>query len=75
MFDQVAGILREFIADPEAEITADSALVEDLGLSSLELINMIAEFENRFDIEIPDRVIPTMHTVGDVVAYLEKNAG
>ena len=71
MFDQVVGILKQF-ADTD-EITMDSLLTEDLGLSSLELINIISEFEDEFDIEIPDRVIPTMHTVRDIVAYLEKN--
>lgn len=71
MFDQVVGILKQFV--DTADITMDSALVEDLGVSSLELISIISEFENEFDIEIPDRVIPTMHTVRDIVDYLEKN--
>ena len=48
--------------------------MEDLGLSSLEVINLVLAFEDEFEIEIPERIIPTMHTVGDIVAYLEKNA-
>ena len=51
----------------------DSALVDDLGLSSLDVINIVAAFEDEFGIEVPDRVIPTLRTVKDITEYLEKN--
>ena len=73
MYDRALEILQEFV-DDDCEITADSVLVDDLGLSSLQVINIVSEFEGEFDIEIPDRVIPTLRTVGDVVNYLEENA-
>lgn len=73
MYERTVDILEEFIGT-DAEITRDSALVDDLGLSSLDVITLVAEFEREFDIEIPDRVIPTMRTVGDIVDYLEENA-
>ena len=38
------------------------------------MINVVAAFEDEFGIEVPDRVIPTLRTVGDVVDYLEENA-
>lgn len=71
MYERTVDILTEFC---EGDITMESALVDDLGLSSLDVINIVAEFESEFDIEIPDRVIPTLRTVGDIVAYLEENA-
>ena len=74
MFDRTVGILKEYIDNPDIEITRDSALVDDLGLSSLEVINIVAAIEDEFDIEVPDRVIPTLRTIGDIVDYLEKNA-
>lgn len=73
MFERTVAILEEYI-DSDLEITKDSALVDDLGLSSLEVINIVAAFEDEFDIEVPDRVIPTLRTVGDIVEYLEENA-
>lgn len=73
MFQKTVDILKEYIDGDDFEITADSALVDDLGLSSLEVINIVAEFEDEFDIEVPDRVIPTLRTVGDIVNYLEEN--
>ena len=73
MYEKTMEILSEFIDDDETEITMDSALVDDLGLSSLEVINIVANFEDEFGIEVPDRVIPTLRTVGDIVKYLEEN--
>ena len=74
MFEKVTAILRDYTNNADTDITMDSALVDDLGLSSLEVINIVLAFEDEFGIEIPERIIPTMHTVGDIVAYLEKNA-
>ncbi len=73
MFERVVGILKEH-CESGCEITMDSALLDDLGLSSLDILNLVAEFEDEFDIDIPDRVIPSIHTVEDIVRYLEKNA-
>lgn len=74
MFERTVDILSEYIGSDDVEITMDSALVDDLGLSSLEVINIVAAFEDEFDIEVPDRIIPTLRTVKDIVAYLEENA-
>lgn len=73
MFDRTVAILENFV-EVDGEITRESALVDDLGLSSLDVISLVSEFEGEFDIEIPDRVIPTLRTVGDIVDYLEENA-
>ena len=73
MFDRTVEILEDFV-ESDTEITRDSALVDDLGLSSLEVISIVAAFEDEFEIEVPDRIIPTLRTVGDIVDYLEENA-
>lgn len=73
MIERTVSILKEY-CEIDGEITRDSALIDDLGLSSLDVINIVAEFEDEFDIEIPDRIIPTLRTVGDIVDYLEANA-
>ncbi len=74
MYDRTVAILGEYVDCDPSEITEDSALIDDLGLSSLEVINIVADFEDEFGIEVPDRVIPTLRTVGDIVNYLEDNA-
>ena len=73
MFDKTVEILKEYIDNSGCEVTMDSSLVDDLGLSSLEVINIVADFEDEFNIELPDRIIPNLRTVGDIVNYLEEN--
>ena len=55
----------------ENEITPDSELVNDLGINSLELADLVMECEEEFDIEIDDNSIRGFVTVGDVAKYLE----
>lgn len=74
MLERVIDILADFTTLEKNKITKDSELVTDLGLNSLDVINVVVEFEDIFDIEIPDQIIKELVTVGDVAEYLEKNA-
>ncbi len=68
--------LLEILSDyTEGRITtakADDVLTADFGLNSFDLFDMICIIEEKYDISIPDRILPTLITVGDLVAYLEK---
>ena len=72
MYDKVVEILEEYV-ESGVDITMDSALVDDLGINSLDVVTIITSFEDEFEIEIPDRDIPTLRTVRDIVEYLEEN--
>lgn len=72
MFERTVNILKEYV-ESDCKLTKESTLVDDLGLSSLEVINIVAAFEDEFEIEIPDHVIPSLRTIGDIVNYLEEN--
>lgn len=74
MFERVKTVLQDFIGDGGIAISPETSLVDDLGLSSLDVVNLVVDFENEFGIEIPERVIPTMRTVQDIVRYLESHA-
>ena len=50
--------------------TLASDLVADLGFDSLQVLEVIAELEDRFDISIPLNDVPTTRTVGQVVAQV-----
>lgn len=73
MIKRVINILTDFTTLKEDKITKESGLIADLGLSSLDVINLVVAFEDEFDIEIPDQKIKELVTVGDIVKYLEKN--
>ena len=68
LLEQVKRILLQHTEN--VEITEDSQLVTDLGLSSFDLVSVVTEFEDEFKIEISDRDIRKFICVGDIVEYL-----
>ena len=52
------------------EPTRDSDLVADLGFDSLQILEVVAELEDRFDISIPLNDVPAARTVGQLVAQV-----
>lgn len=54
------------MADTEDEITADSELIEDLEISSMDVLFLISSLEEEFSIKVPEKAIRKMVTVGDV---------
>lgn len=73
MIERVIDILTEFTDLDKEKITENSGLVTDLGLNSLDVINVVVAFEDEFDIEIPDNKIKEFVTVEDIVEYIENN--
>ena len=71
MLEKLANLLYEQTDDNSVEITRETVLLADLGLNSFDLVNLICVAEDEFDIEIPDRIIGTFKTVGDVIDYIE----
>ena len=72
MLEKITEILRDYTGNRELTITEASQLIADLGLSSLDVVNLIGIFEDQFDIEIPDRALKDLHTVGDVMRLAEE---
>lgn len=62
MIEKVIDILVDFTTLERNMITEKSGLVTDLGLSSLDVINVVVAFEYEFDIEIPDQKIKELVT-------------
>ncbi|MBQ7499560.1 MAG: acyl carrier protein [Clostridia bacterium] len=75
MFEKVKELLVNEMQVDEKLITPDAELVNDLGINSLELADLILNFEDTFDIQIDDDDIRRFITVGDVVDYLSEKAG
>ena len=70
MFEKVKEILVEELQLKESDVTLDAELVNDLGINSLELADLVMICEEKFDIEISDDDIRKFLTVGDIVNYL-----
>ena len=75
MFENIKTLLVEELNVDEAAINPDAELVNDLGINSLELADLVLQCEERFDIEISDDEIHKFVTVGDVANYLAELTG
>ncbi|WP_214881607.1 MULTISPECIES: acyl carrier protein [unclassified Exiguobacterium] len=63
--------VAEKLGKDVSEITADKSFKDDLGADSLEVMEMVMDLEDKFDITIEDEDAEKLSTVGDVVAYIE----
>lgn len=75
MIERIAKILAAFTEADLTNITEKTELINDLGLNSLDLVNIVVEFEEEFDIEVPDKKIKNFVTIGDVTKYLKTECG
>lgn len=74
MFETIKTILVEDLQVNGDDVTRESELINDLGINSLELADLILLCEEKFGVEIKDDDIHKFITVGDVVDYLTENA-
>lgn len=72
MLEKITQIIHENTGNYELIINEDTILLADLGLNSLDLLNLVCIVEDEFDIEIPDRVVWQFKTVGDVMKFMEE---
>lgn len=72
--EQVRTLLRVFIHDlqpnePEPTLP-DASTLDDVGVDSMSLVDLLFKVEREFDITIPDEALPRIATVGDLVEYV-----
>lgn len=66
-------MIAEQLEIDEDSITMDSALIEDLGADSLDVVDLVMSIEDEFEVEVPDEAIENMRTIGDAVRFIEAN--
>ena len=70
--ERIRKVICEYAnVDPES-ITEETNIRTDLGLNSLELVNMAVAIEDEFETEIPDREALGIETIGDAIALIKK---
>ncbi len=70
-FEKVRDVIVEKLGVDAAKITEDASFIDDLGADSLDTVELIMQFEEVFDIEIPDEDAETITTVGKAVQYVD----
>jgi acyl carrier protein len=68
--DKVKDIIEKELGVEREKLTADASFIEDLGADSLDIVELVMEFEKEFNIDIPDEDAEKLRTVGDAIAYL-----
>jgi acyl carrier protein len=71
--DDVKAIIVEQLGVDEAEVTPTASFVEDLGADSLDTVELVMAFEEKFGIEIPDEDAEKITTVKDAISYIESH--
>ncbi|HEX9649480.1 MAG TPA: acyl carrier protein [Cyclobacteriaceae bacterium] len=72
---KVTEILVEKLGIAPTEVTPDANLIKDLGIDSLDYAELVMEFEQAFNIRIPDNDAEQLQTVNEAVKYIEKKLG
>ena len=70
ILDKVVGIVSEQMGVDKAEIKKETSFVNDLNADSLDTVELVMEFEDEFNMSIPDEEAEKIQTVGDAVDYI-----
>jgi acyl carrier protein len=76
-FQQVVDIIRPFVKNGDALATAteETNILEELGVNSARLVDIILDFEDRFEIAIDDDSADRVQTLGDAVTVIHEKMG
>ena len=71
LFDIIVDKLSEYLKVDKSKITMDTNIKTDLNADSLTVVELLFAMEQEYNITIPDEVVDSLKTVGDLVRYLE----
>jgi acyl carrier protein len=72
---KVRDIIEKELGVEREKLTDNASVIEDLGADSLDIVELVMEFEKEFNIDIPDEDAEKLRTVGDAIAYLQSKEG
>ena len=75
--DRVKKIVVEHLGVEEDKVTESASFIDDLGADSLDTVELVMEFEDRFETSIPDEKAEQIRTVGEAIKFIAeaKNSG
>lgn len=75
VFDRVKAIIVDRLDVDESKVTLESSFKDDLEADSLDVVELVMELEDEFDMEIADEEAEKINTVGDAVDYINSTQG
>ena len=75
--DEIYQLVKKYLINdfeiPEDKISLEANLFENLGLDSIDALDMIATLESEYDLKLDQEELKKIRTVQDIVNYIEKN--
>lgn len=71
---KVIEIVAEQMGRDQSEITRETSFVNDLNADSLDTVELVMEFEDQFELSIPDEDAEKIQTVGQAIDYIVENS-
>lgn len=72
MREEVVDLIADTLEIDKEALTDDTDLARDLNVESIDLVDLVTAFEDKYNFEIPDQELKNLQTVGDIVAFVEK---
>lgn len=73
--EKVIGIVCEQMGVSREKVNENTSFINDLGADSLDTVELVMEFEDGFDLSIPDEDAEKIQTVGDAIKYIKEKKG
>lgn len=71
VLDKIKDMLEKQLGIDKSKITEDSDIIKDIGADSLDIMEFLMDAENEWGITIEEEDVKNLHTIGDVVKYIE----
>jgi acyl carrier protein len=72
---KVIEIVSDQMGFDKSAITRETHFINDLSADSLDTVELVMEFEDEFELSIPDEEAEKIQTVGDAIDYIKKHSG
>ena len=73
--EKVKDIIEKELGVEREKLVDSASFIDDLGADSLDIVELVMEFEKEFNIDIPDEEAEKLRTVGDAIQYLNEKVG
>ena len=74
IFDKLKELVVDQLGVEEDEVTMEASMQDDLGVDSLDLVDLVMSVEEEFGVKVADEDLENIKTVGDIVNYIEDRA-
>lgn len=71
MYEKVCEILLNYVEEPEGGLTPETRFIDDLAMNSLDIMTMVGDLEDEFDITIETPELRNLFTIRELIKFLE----